>query len=136
MKTISFLFTVASFLLIFVACDNEDDTQTDDNQIIGTWNLTRITGGITGKGYPANFTDVEFRSNGTYRINNQDEAKGLGNYTLTRDSNEVALKLVSSDSVKIMFEEYTKTVTFGKEKLVLSDPCCDLFVYEFTKDSN
>lgn len=137
MKTISFLVTAFCLLFISASCDdNDNEPRNEQNKIVGSWNLTRITGGFAGTGYPADFTDVEFKSNGTYRINNQDEAKGDGTYNLVNETDNLILKLVPSDSVKIGFEQYDKTVTFDKEKLILSDPCCDLYTYEFGSDEN
>lgn len=139
MKTISFLLLAITSLFGFSACgDNDDNAQNQDEQIVGVWKLTRITGGFSGQGYPADFTDVEFKNNGTYRINNQDEAKGEGTYSLDslENHNGLVLQLFPSDSIKIGFEEYAKDVVFDKENLILSDPCCDLFQYEFGPDGN
>lgn len=134
MKTITFLLALC-FLFTFSACDNEDNDRSEASELVGIWKLTRITGGFSGQGYPADFTDVEFKSNGTYRINNHDEAKGEGTYSL-ENNDHLVLKLTPSDSIKIGFEEYAKDVVFEKDKLILSDPCCDLFQYEFGEDEN
>lgn len=139
MKTISFLLSAFSLFVMVSACGDQNDPEgTQQEPIVGVWKLIQITGGFAGHGYPADFTDVEFKSNGTYRINNHDEAKGEGTYSLdSLENNEgLILKLVPSDSVKIGFEEYAKTVIFDKDKLILSDPCCDLFQYEFGPDGN
>lgn len=135
MKTFAFLFTVSALLLVFSACEQDDNDQNEQAKIVGIWELTRITGGFAGSGYPADFTTVEFKNNGTYRINNHDEAKGEGTYSLF-NNDQLELKLVPSDSINIGFEEYAKAVVFDKEKLILSDPCCDLFQYEFGPDGN
>lgn len=136
MKTTAFLFTALLLFFTTTACEKEETDQNQSEEIIGSWKLTRITGGITGMGYSANFTDIEFKQNGIYSIHNNQALKGEGIYSLSQDSNELTLKLVPNDSVKITFEEHTKTVKLDKEKLILSDPCCDLFEYEFNNDSN
>lgn len=135
MKTFSFLLCALSLSLFFAACDNNEDEQNEQDAIVGIWNLTRITGGFAGNGYPADFTEVEFKNNGSYRINNHDEAKGEGSYTLT-NNDKWTLKLVPNDTLNIGFEEFVKDVVFEKDKLILSDPCCDLFQYEFNKAGN
>ncbi|MFN7119533.1 MAG: hypothetical protein ACK4TA_22245 [Saprospiraceae bacterium] len=135
MKTRFFLLSALSLLLFFTSCENTDDEANVNDDIVGVWNLTRITGGFAGTGYQADFTEVEFKDNGTYRINNHDEAKGEGTYSFT-NNDKLILKMVPSDSIKIGFEEYAKEVTFERDKLILSDPCCDLFQYEFGKAGN
>lgn len=134
MKTIPFF--AAIFCLLFAMASCQDDAQTDSREeLVGVWKLTRITGGFAGTGYPADFTHIEFKDNGTYRINNQDELKGEGSYSLT-NNDKLIVKFVPADSMRISFEEYAKEVTFDKDNLILSDPCCDLFQYEFGEDGN
>ncbi len=136
MKTFNFYFTALVLLLLFQSCTKDDAEKNHQDDLVGLWKLESITGGFAGTGYEADFTDVEFKSNGTYRINNHDEAKGEGNYTLDTIEGKVILRLTSSDATKITFENEEKTVTFDREKLILSDPCCDLFQYTFGKESN
>ncbi len=137
MKTIFFLLSAFSLFVMVSACGDQNDPEENQQEpIVGVWYLTQITGGFAGHGYPAEFTNVEFKSNGTYRINNHDEAKGEGTYSLDSMDNDLILKLVPSDSIHIGFEEYAKTVVLEKDKLILSDPCCDLFQYTFGTDGN
>ena len=136
MKTIQVLFIALLALMALPACDGDDTEKNSQDDLVGVWLLEQITGGIAGTGYPADFTEVEFKSNGTYRINNNDEAKGEGTYTLTTEEDDLVLRLTSSDSTKIGFEEHDKTVIFEREKLILADPCCDLFEYTFGADEN
>lgn len=136
MKAIYFLGTLL-VMTVFISCDNKSNEQKDaKDDLVGVWNLQSITGGFAGTGYPANFTDVEFKSNNTYRINNQDEAKGEGSYSLTTVDDQLMLQMTPNDTTKIGFEEHEKTVVYDGDKLILSDPCCDLFQYEFTKAIN
>lgn len=136
MKTFRFLLAALSFFIVLQSCDNEKPEKDLRDELVGFWKLESITGGFAGTGYEADFTDVEFKSNGTYRINNHDEAKGEGTFTLDTIEGKVILRLNSSDATKITFENEEKTVTFDREKLILSDPCCDLFQYTFGKESN
>ncbi len=136
MKTVKLFLLAVSLLLVFQNCDNENAEKDVQNDLLGLWKLESITGGIAGTGYQADFTDVEFRNNGTYRLNNHDEAKGDGTFTLNTIEGKLILRLTSNDTLKIAFEEHEKTVTFDREKLILSDPCCDLFQYTFGKESN
>ena len=125
---------LAAFVMagISQSCNDKDDAQKDQrDELVGVWQLLDITGGFSGGGYEADFTDVEFKSNGTYRINNHDEARGEGTYELTTIEEDLMLRLTPNDATKIGFEEHEKTVTFDAGKLFLSDPCCDLFTYEF-----
>lgn len=136
MNTFKFLLTALSLFLVLQSCDSEQAEKDLRDDLVGIWNLESITGGFAGTGYQADFTDVEFKSNGTYRINNHDEAKGDGNYILDTIEGKIILRLISSDATKITFENEEKTVTFDRGKLILSDPCCDLYQYTFGKESN
>lgn len=136
MKTIQVLFIALLALMALSACDGDKNEKDPQDDLVGIWYLQTITGGIAGTGYPADFTEVEFKSNGTYRINNHDEAKGEGTYTLTTEEGDLILRLTSSDATKIGFEEHDKTVVFDREKLILADPCCDLFEYTFGDEEN
>lgn len=136
MKTVKFLLLALGLVSVWQSCDNEKTEKDLRDDLIGLWKLESITGGFAGMGYEADFTDVEFKSNGTYRINNHDEAKGEGTYTLDTIEDKITLRLTPSDATRIGFEEHEKTVTFDRAKLILSDPCCDLFQYNFGKESN
>jgi len=133
MRTIYFLFTALLFTIS--ACDGIADVPIQQSKLVGFWKLIRITGGFSGQGYPADFTNVEFKNNNTYRVNNQDEAKGEGTYTLTTTGDKLTLTLTPNDATKIGFEEYEKDVVFDGAQLFLNDPCCDLFSYEFGKET-
>ena len=87
MKTIFFLLSAFSLFVMVSACGDQNDPEENQQEpIVGVWYLTQITGGFAGHGYPAEFTNVEFKSNGTYRINNHDEAKGEGTYSLDSEA--------------------------------------------------
>lgn len=136
MKTSLFFIAAVSLLFLAVSCGENDTEKNQQDQLVGVWKLSQITGGFAGHGYPADFTTVEFKNNNQYLIENQDTVKGTGIYRLEKIEDKLTLQLTSSDASLIGFEQYPKEVIFDKEKLYLSDPCCDLFVYEFGQDGN
>ncbi len=130
------IFLLLGLFFISQACERENLAKDMDSDLLGLWMLESITGGFTGAGHQVDFTDVEFRQDGSYRINNHDEAKGEGRFTLNTFEDKLVLRLSSRDSLKIPFEEHEKTVILNREKLILNDPCCDLYQYTFKKDLN
>mgnify|MGYP005842678471 CR=1 FL=1 len=134
MKTTSFLLTVFTLLLVLPSCDNSRRERETQHDLIGFWTLESITGGLIGTGHAADFTDLEFKSNGTYRLNNHDEAKGEGRYTLSTVDGEIILRFSPNNAENIGFEVQNKTVRLSQDTLILSDPCCDLFEYRFSRD--
>jgi hypothetical protein len=137
MKTIFVAIVTFSLLCVLASCEENDQPNPDREQLVGIWKLDRITGGITGSGYPPDFTEVEFKNSGIYRVYNQDTTKAAGTYDLTTEAAKRILRLTPNDSTRITFEFEEKEVTFQKsDTLLLSDPCCDLFQYEFSRKTN
>ncbi len=126
-----------SFLTILTfACSKSNDTQTT-NPLSGTWNLVSVTGGIAGKGYPANFDAIKFDDQ-SFDLVKSKSSIYKGTYSTTPDQvNPTAFNITSSEeSADYFLLRKTKTIHFEKDKLILSDPCCDLYNYEFTKSLN
>jgi hypothetical protein len=132
MKKSILLFSLWAFY--FTSCE-KSSADTEQNDLIGRWNLVKITGGITGGGYPAPFDAVEFKSS-EFVLS---KAKALilqGSYTL--NSTKDTLNITSGTSTTVYFpNEPKKSISIEKnEKLILRDPCCDLYEYEFSKSKD
>jgi len=123
--------------LSWISCEKSADTD-DLSGIEGTWNLVAITGGITGGGYQANFDAIRFDKTNFDLLKNKTSIYN-GTYVLTPNSTEPdSFKITSAVTLADGFLNI-KEKKFEKEKsgnLFLSEPCCDLYNYEFTKSDN
>ena len=56
-----------------------------------------------------------------------------GDYDLTIENDQLIIRFIPDMVDTIIFDDVEKTVLFSEQdrKLVLSDPCCDSFVYPF-----
>ena len=119
--------------LTWTACEKSSDNQ-ENNELIGTWDLIKVTGGFSGAGYPAKFDALRIKTS-EFELLKAKSSIYSGAYTLkpitgTPDS----FKITSSVQPIIDgFSNYDKTISLSKDNLVLSDPCCDLYTYEFTR---
>jgi len=130
---------MALTLFAVTACSKEEDPfQQEKNRLQGLWLLTEITGGIAGTGYEANFSHLEMTSQDRYALLDRESSNILqeGDYRLRTENEELIITFTPDDSEEVFFYDVEKTVTFGEQDqlLTLSDPCCDLFVYQFERE--
>jgi len=125
---------LVGILAIFAITSCEKSTDNPENKLIGTWHLAKVTGGITGGGYVAKFDQLQF--SGT----KMEMSKGssiLDSRTYTISATNDTLQFNTANPQADGFLNHgTKKIEFLKDKMVLSDPCCDLFNYEFDKTNN
>lgn len=119
---------------IFSACVKPCYTTHQEENLVGFWKVNRISGGITGSGYPADFTAVQFNNNGTYNIYHNDELLGNGTFQLVNENNKSVLKILPNDAMNLVFESLDKVIIFERDRLLIRDTCCDFYEYEFIKD--
>ncbi len=121
--------------LTWTACDKSSDPQ-DSNALIGTWVLIKVSGGLTGGGYVAKFDALRIEET-KFDLLNAKSSIYTSTYSLVLsngipDTFKITNKLHLVDG----FTSHYKKITLDKDSLVLSDPCCDLFTYEFTRSKN
>ncbi len=76
-------------------------------------------------------------ANKTYRRLQNDTLRYQGTYELQEKDGKTYIDFkVGSTPSNSPFEDQDKEVVFEKDKLILSDPCCDLYQYEFSKAKN
>jgi hypothetical protein len=120
------------------ACESTDNPQPENNQLVGKWKLESISGGFSGAGYKANWNNIDVKNDLTYRRFNGDTLKFSSTYKFqTKDGKEhVIFAEKEGDKINQIFESQPKTFKLEKGRLILEDPCCDLFLYEFSKVNN
>lgn len=122
-------------LFALSACSKDDALQQEMNRLRGTWELKDITGGIAGTGYDANFTHLFMANNNRYELLADDQAVQEGSYTLKIEEDKLVIQFQADAADNVPFDEFEKSVEWqdNDRKLILSEPCCDLFVYNFER---
>lgn len=117
------------------ACSKEDALQQEMNRLRGTWNLAEITGGIAGTGYEADFAQLEMSNRNRYRLLADGASIQEGDYELTIEEEELVIRFTPNTPDNVNFDEFEKTILWqnNNRTLILSEPCCDLFVYNFER---
>ncbi|MBL4715990.1 MAG: T9SS type A sorting domain-containing protein [Bacteroidia bacterium] len=141
------------FIFICAICNNLSaqiiDTLTQNhyysNEIISDdyldiynkWNLTDISGGISGGGYEPDLDDMEIMKYGIYKLYRNDSLLHFGKIEIEEeDSNSLLINFVKDTGIgNIMFYDMIKYVYVNDSTLTLNSPCCDRFNYHFKKDS-
>ena len=135
-KASRFLAMVA-IVATFWACDQKDDASPDQNEVVGKWKLEDISGGFVGSGYDANWNYLELKADLTYRRLQNGNLAYQGTYAIQKKDGKTFIDFKSSPALSNSpFEDQEKEAVFEKDQLTLSDPCCDLFQYEFSKAKN
>lgn len=129
-KSILFIGLLAIFA--FTSCEKSSDNP--ENKLIGTWHLAKVSGGFSGAGYVAKFDQLKFSAT------NMEMAKGSSildtrSYSINA-SNDTLRFATENAQVDAFLFQGTKKIEFTKDKMILSDPCCDLYNYEFDKTNN
>ncbi|MEP7268453.1 MAG: hypothetical protein ABI844_12570 [Saprospiraceae bacterium] len=112
------------------SCD-KSSTKLETNDLVGTWNLIQVSGGITGQGYTAGFDAIKFTES-TFDLLKSKSSIGSGTYVLndTKDS----LKITSAPFTNESFANIAaKKIDIDKNNLVLTEQCCDLYQYNFSR---
>ena len=122
-------------LFVMSACSKEDALQQEMNRLRGTWELQNITGGIAGTGYDANFNQLYITNNNRYQLLSDNQAVQEGSYTLKIEDDQLVIRFEADATDNIAFDEFEKSVEWqdSNRKMRLSEPCCDLFVYDFER---
>lgn len=135
-KASRFLAMVA-IVATFWACDQKDDASPDQNEVVGKWKLEDISGGFAGNGYNADWNYLELKADLTYRRLQNDSLRYQGTYELQKKDGKTFIDFKQSATPgNSPFDFVQKEVLLEKDKFILSDPCCDMFQYEFSKTKN
>ena len=129
-KSILFIGLLAIFA--FTSCEKSSDNP--ENKLIGTWHLAKVSGGFSGAGYVAKFDQLKFSAT------NMEMAKGSSildtrSYSINASNDTLRFATENAQADAFLFQG-TKKIEFTKDKIILSDPCCDLYNYEFDKTNN
>lgn len=129
-KSILFIGLLAIFA--FTSCEKSSDNP--ENKLIGTWHLAKVSGGFSGSGYVAKFDQLKFSAT------NMEMAKGSSildtrSYSINASNDTLRFATENAQADAFLFQG-TKKIEFTKDKMILSDPCCDLYNYEFDKTNN
>jgi len=129
-KSILFIGLLAIFA--FTSCEKSSDNP--ENKLIGTWHLAKVSGGFSGAGYVAKFDQLKFSAT------NMEMAKGSSildtrSYSINASNDTLRFATENAQADAFLFQG-TKKIEFTKDKMILSDPCCDLYNYEFDKTNN
>ncbi|MBK9489190.1 MAG: hypothetical protein IPO07_10610 [Haliscomenobacter sp.] len=136
-KLKSWVFAALVLATTMLACDSKDDAKPDQSKVEGKWKLESISGGFAGNGYTADWNYLEMNANKTYRRLQNDTLRYQGTYELQEKDGKTYIDFkVGATPSNSPFEDQDKEVVFEKDKLILSDPCCDLYQYEFSKAKN
>jgi hypothetical protein len=129
-----FLISLAVFTLS--ACSKDDEFTIDKDRLEGFWLLTDVTGGIAGTGYEVNFDHLQINDGDRYSLMVHDSFIQEGTYELRKEVDQLLIRFIPSMVDTIVFDDHEKTIIFNEQdsKLTLTDPCCDLFVYNFEKE--
>ena len=119
-------------MFAFTSCEKSSDNP--ENKLIGTWHLAKVTGGFSGAGYAAKFDQLKFSAT------KMEMAKGASildtrSYSINESNDTLSFATENATADAFLFQG-TKKIEFTKDKMILSDPCCDLYNYEFDKTNN
>jgi hypothetical protein len=98
------------------------------------WKLIEISGGLVGGYKKVNYKEnFIFKQNGIYCITRNDTTKEFGQIIIVKQDSELTIHLSPDKLSGTFFDYFDKQVHLGNDTLFLSDPCCDLYTYEFIK---
>ena len=102
-------------------------------KITGKWELKAISGGFTGIGEKIQFkTVLEIFNSNQYAIYRNDIRVESGTYALRKGILGSKIKLESEEtSFDQVLTKESKTINVENSRLILMDPCCDMFTYHF-----
>ena len=128
------LISLAIFTLS--ACNKDDEFTLEKDPLEGFWLLTDVSGGFAGTGYDVNFDHLQIDDGEKYSLMLLDSFIQEGTYELTDEGNQLLIRFIPNMVDTIFFDDQEKTILFSEQdsKLTLTDPCCDLFVYNFEKE--
>ena len=129
-----FLF-IALSLILMTSCSKKDPLHQEMNRLRGTWLLKEISGGFAGTGYTANWTHLIMTNQNRYVLESDGSTVQEGAYELTTEDEKLIIRFEADTPDNVPFDEFEKTLSFLEDnrKIVLSEPCCDLFTYSLER---
>jgi hypothetical protein len=134
-KPKAFILLIALLSFSFLQCEKGDGNEKSNNPYTGEWELLSISGGFAGNGYTADFSILYLGGDATYWIGDSNGKIAEGTYEVYQKENEDWIRFDSDNSQnQHIFETQDKMISFDvEEKMFLTEPCCDLYQYEFKK---
>ncbi|MBO7593849.1 MAG: hypothetical protein J6T12_02680 [Salinivirgaceae bacterium] len=136
------LLCVVLFVGLLSCEKHEGNSSTPESaiEIAGDWEIVSISGGITGRAIVSSyFKYLSIKLNGEFCFSNDTAILAIGTIKTEIDSRNDIWYYFNVDSTKYLPivplpTNFPKTVLqIDSEKLVLADPCCDLYSYIFVK---
>ena len=137
------LFLMILFI-VFLSCEKHEENSSS-NPIVGYWELVKISGGFSGKIWtPDECAYLNIKSDSSFGFYNATGRLAVGTITTETDSNNDVWYWFNIDSTKSSFDAPLPMSTTEPKRatlydanhshcLSLSDPCCDMFQYDFEK---
>ena len=134
MKNIITILVIAC--LAWTSCEKSSVTE-EATGIKGTWSLIEVSGGLAGHGYPAKFDALRINES-TFDLLKNKSSIFTGDYTLVpTTASPDSFKITSAPTNADFFLNIpAKKIEFVKGNLILTEPCCDLYTYEFSREVN
>ncbi|NNF33533.1 MAG: hypothetical protein HKN68_05465 [Saprospiraceae bacterium] len=131
-----YLFLIILAMSIFYSCDKEDDFNFENERLEGLWLLTHVQGGFSGEGYKPIFNILQINEGQQYSLMSGDAITQEGTFVLSKEGDQFMIQFIPNVADAISFDDDSKTIIFNDEEdiLILRDPCCDLYVYTFSKE--
>ncbi len=131
------------FIFVFglISCEKAENIQQgifpyEYRQIIGTWQITSISGGFFGQEYEPNFKYLNIEHNGRFTFLYEESILAKGIIQIENQNDQTSFRFTLDDGYDLavvnMALYYPKSISkIDSEILIFADPCCDLFTYTF-----
>ncbi len=136
-RAILFTLVFAFISLSLFQCEKDEGEKSSD-PYMGIWEVISVSGGFSGNGYTPDFNHLTLKDNGTYRLEMNTQLISSGTFNLYEKEQEdwISFSPASTNDQNI-FESEDKMIGINTEgNLVMAEPCCDLYQYEFGKVSD
>lgn len=122
-----------SVWLLVAGCSKEDAPTTTEALLQGYWKITSVSGGFSGQGYIPAFSVLYFPDKSHYQLLESKALLGRGSFALYTENGEEWIRFTSDAEPTQLFESAVKRINLDGDNLILSDPCCDQYVYQLAR---
>ena len=135
MEITRLFFLIMLLCSLSISCEKNDTPKPDTTELEGIWVLFEVTGGIHGEGYTPPFNLIRFEGD-QYSLWINDEQVSAGTFVYDEDAEHGLAFQPTTQSPAVGFEQQPKSVQLEENdnRLVLADPCCDLYTYRFVRE--
>ncbi len=129
-KKVLILFAI---VLSIVACNKDDN---ENSKFIGKWEIVKVSGGLSGKGYTPYFKYLYFVDNDACKWTNKNDKFIVdGTYSLRNKSGKDYISFYPKNDTAI-YNFYSHKLEYeflSNDSLYMNQGCCDLYDYIFVK---